>query len=77
MNWLDALGYAASASVLFTYWLFVTGRNEGGAMNVANALAGPVILTTTILSRGWQPVLLMTAAFTSVAWYGVVRRGRD
>jgi hypothetical protein len=76
MNPLLVIGYVVDVLILLTYArLALTG--DSLSFNLANALGGPVLLVVTIATVGWQPLLVLTIAFTLVGVLGVVRALRE
>jgi len=72
MNPFLVIGYVVDVLILLTYArLALTGDDL--SFNLANAFGGPVLLAATLVTVGWQPLLVLTIAFTLVGWAGVVR----
>jgi hypothetical protein len=66
------IAYITDAAILATYaWLAVRGNVL--PFHWANALGGPVLIAATILTVGWQPLLVLTLAFTVMGWYGLAQ----
>lgn len=70
MTWLI---YLLDIAIVGTYLLLVLGRTEQFWFDWTNAACGPCIILLTVATIGWQPVLLLTVAFSIAGWIGVIR----
>jgi hypothetical protein len=69
---LTWLAYAADAYILGSYALSVA-REDQRVFHRANAYGGIALFSATMLTTGWNPLLVLTIAFTALGWLGLYR----
>lgn len=70
---LNVLGWAASLSVITTYFTWTVFGKPARWFHAANALGGLPLLAINILVGAWQ-IIPITLTFTAVGWIGLLER---
>ncbi len=63
--------YAVDAWIVGTYIAFVLGARPIRGFHWANAIGGPLIVVGTVMTAGWQPLLVLTIVFSVAGWIGL------